>query len=168
MLPMNHKNQRLQLWDILVVGALFLSGCNQNSTDAAKNANDRLPSLSQPIRVSSEEMDAAEPAIAASPDGSAYVAWVNHADDGQADVMIARFSMDGKIQGSAVRVNSVPGIATAWRGDPPAIAVAPDKTVFVAWTARRDSKSSHATDIYLSSSRDYGQTFGVPVKVNDD
>lgn len=40
--------------------------------------------------------------------------------------------------------------------------------MFVGWTARVESESGHATDLYLSSSRDHGQTFGPPVKVNDD
>ena len=164
----NDNNQRLQMFALLVVGVLFLSGCNHSATDAATATNERWASLSQPVRVSSAETEAAEPAIAASADGSAYVAWVNHAPDGRADVMVSRFSADGKTLGSAVRVNSMPGIAKAWRGDPPTIAVARDHTVFVGWTARRDSEASHDTDIYLSSSRDAGQTFGAPVKVNDD
>src|SRR6185503_2005853 len=54
-----------------------------------------------------------------------------------------------------------------WRGDPPTLAVAPDQTVFVAWTAQVES-TNHATDVYLSASRDRGQTFAAPVKVNDD
>lgn len=164
----NDNNQRLPVLSLLVLGLLCLSGCNQHSTDAATNPKERSATLSQPVRVSSAEMEAAEPAIAASPDGSVYVAWVNHAPDGRADVMVARFSADGKTLGSPIRVNSMPGIAKAWRGDPPTIAVARDHTVFVGWTARQDSETSHATDIYLSSSRDSGQTFGAPVRVNDD
>lgn len=72
------------------------------------------------------------------------------------------------MQGSPVRVNTQPGTATAWRGDPPTVAVAPDHTVFVGWTARVEAESGHATNIYLSSSRDRGQTFSAAVKVNDD
>jgi BNR repeat-like domain len=124
--------------------------------------------LSQPIPVSSGDADAAEPAIAASPDGSVYLAWVNHGPNKEANVMITRFSRDGQIQGKAVRVNSQPGTATAWRGDPPTVAVAPDHTVYVGWTARVDPKAGHATTLYLSSSHDQGQTFAAPVKVNDD
>jgi hypothetical protein len=50
----------------------------------------------------------------------------------------------------------------------PQLALAADNTVFVGWTARVDSDSGYATDLYLSSSRDNGQTFGVAMKVNDD
>ena len=163
---MNMGNSTLKLTAGLLFTASFaISGCT-HSTRTISTAP--LPGLSQPVRVSSGDADAAEPAIASSPDGSVYVAWVNHGPKSQADVMIARFKGDGQMQGPAVRVNSQPGIATAWRGDPPTVAVASDQTVFVGWTARVDSESGHAADIYLSSSKDHGQTFGVPVKVNDD
>ena len=162
----NHHNQTLRVLAIFSIGLLVLSGCKRSSLDVS---NPRvLPGLSQPVRVSSGDANAAEPAIAAAPDGSVYVAWVSHGPKSQADVMIARFSGDGKMQDRPVRVNSQPGIATAWRGDPPTVAIAPDNTVFVGWTARVESESGHATDIYLSLSKDHGQTFGPPVKVNDD
>jgi hypothetical protein len=67
-----------------------------------------------------------------------------------------------------VRINQTPGTATAWRGDPPTIVVAPDQTVFVGWTARNNTESDDATDLFLSSSHDMGKSFDAPVKVNDD
>ena len=151
---------------LLFTASICLSGCKRSSFEASNQKV--LPGLSQPVRISSGDANAAEPAIATSLDGSVYVAWVDHGLRSQADVMIARFTSDGQLQGPAVRVNSQQGIATAWRGDPPTIAVAPDNTVFVGWTARVESESGHATDIYLSSSKDHGQTFGAPVRVNDD
>lgn len=167
MLLTDYEIQLYRMIVIMAVAVLLLSGCTLNTIDPTAESR-RLPSLSQPLAVSSEETDAAEPAIATSPDGGAYVAWVNHAADGQADIMVARFADNGQIQSSGVRVNSLPGIARAWRGDPPTVVVAPDQTVLVGWTARREAGSHHATDIYLSSSRDQGRTFGPPVKVNDD
>lgn len=162
-----NKQTRRLVW-ILSIGLLLSSGCKRDAPDPAATKKEPLPGLSQPVRVSSGDATAAEPAIAASPDGNVYVAWVSHGSKSQADVMIARFAGDGRMQGSPARVNSEPGIATAWRGDPPTIAIAPDQTVLVGWTARVESESGHATDIYLSSSKDHGQTFGAPVKVNDD
>jgi hypothetical protein len=161
----NYKTQTLRVLGGLSICLSMLSGCGRASLEASNQKV--MPGLSQTVRVSPEDTDAAEPAIAAAPDGSLYVAWVNHAKT-QADVMVARFTGDGQMQGRPVRVNSQMGIATAWRGDPPTVAVAPDQTVFVGWTARVGSPAGHATDIYLSSSKDHGQTFGVPVKVNDD
>jgi BNR repeat-like domain len=161
----SYKTQTLRVLGSLSICLLMLSGCGRGAPEAGNQKV--MPGLSQPVRVSPEETDAAEPAIATAPDGSAYVAWVSHAKT-EADVMVARFTSDGQMQGQPVRVNPQVGIATAWRGDPPTVAVAPDQTVFVGWTARVESASGHASDIYLSSSKDHGQTFGVPVKVNDD
>jgi hypothetical protein len=95
------------------------------------------------------------------------VVWVEHRGK-EADVMLSHVSGEGKILGANVRVNPVAGQATAWRGDQPTVAVAPDETVFVGWTARVQSESGHATEIYLSASHDRGQSFSAPVKVNDD
>jgi hypothetical protein len=145
---------------------LAFSGCRYGTSK--KSVSEPGTELGSPVRVSLEDGTAAEPAIASSPDGGVYVAWVNHDQTGKADVMIARLSSDGQMESAPVRVNSQPGIATAWRGDPPTVAVAPDRTVFVGWTAKPDSASGHATDIYLSASRDNCRTFAEPVKVNDD
>ena len=81
--------------------------------------------------------------------------------------MLAAFDATGRSNGPALRINPTAGEATAWRGDPPTVGVAPDGTVYVGWTARVASES-HATDLYLSASRDKGQSFELPVKVNDD
>lgn len=162
----NYNQQALRVLGILCFGLVIVSGCKR-PLRIVQNTS-ALPGMSERVRVSSGEVDAAEPAIAAAPDGSVYVAWVEHGTKSQADVEIARFNRDGEMQGSAVRVNSQAGTATAWRGDPPTVAVAPDQTVFVGWTARVESRSGQATELYLSSSRDHGQTFGAPVRVNDD
>jgi len=166
MLTINHSNKAICLSVVLFIGLLFLSGCKR-STFQASNTN-VVPGLSQPVRVSSSDTDAAEPAIATAPDGSFYLVWVNHGPKSQADVMIAHFNIEGQMQAPPVRVNDQPGTATAWRGDPPTVVIAADQTVFVGWTKQVESESGHATDIYLSSSRDFGQTFPVAVKVNDD
>jgi hypothetical protein len=160
-MQLNHSN--LWIWIFTLLALLLLVGCRRTSVISIGSPADS----SQAVLVSVRESDSAEPAIAASPSGDVYVAWINHGSNGQADVMIARFTSDGKIDGSPVRVNPQVGIATAWRGDPPTVAVAPDQTVFVAWTARVES-TNHATDVYLSASRDRGQSFAAPVKVNDD
>src|SRR5919107_5410061 len=84
----------------------------------------------QPVQISAAGVDAAEPATAAAADGTFYVAWVNH-DAKQADVMLAHFNHKAEMQGAPVRVNREAGVATAWRGDQPSVAVAPDGTVYV-------------------------------------
>ena len=124
-------------------------------------------SLPRPVRISAEGQDAAEPALASGGDGSAYVAWVEHRQNKEADVMLSHLGTDGQALGAPVRVNPKAGEATAWRGDAPTVVVAPDKTIYVGWTARVASVE-RANDLYLSVSRDGGQTFELPTKVNDD
>jgi hypothetical protein len=139
-----------------------------------------------PVRVSVEGTDAAEPAVASGRDGTAYVAWVEHRGK-EADVLLARVGADGRPQGTPARVNTEAGTATAWRGDPPTVAAAPDGTLYVGWTARAAATGGHTTtggqavkggqaaatgahgnELYLSASHDEGRTFAPPVKVNDD
>jgi len=148
---------------LLLLLLVSIAGCKRASVNPALIGG---PGASKPVRVSAPDMDGAEPAIASAQDGSVYAVWVNHTPNAQADVMLARFDKNGQMQDSAVRVNQQPGVATAWRGDPPTIVVAPDQTVFVAWTARVDS--GHGTNLYLSSSSDRGRTVSAAVKVNDD
>src|ERR1041384_3013339 len=143
---------------ILLLVIPLLAGCKQMAATRA---------TPQPIQLSTPGVDAAEPAIAAAADGPFYVAWVNH-DASQADVMLTLFNANGQMQRAPVRVNREAGIATAWRGDQPSLAVAPDGAVYVLWTARVEANDKHGTDIYLSVSKDRGQSFASEVKVNDD
>ncbi len=160
----------------LAIGILWLSlptlivlaSCKGFTTKTAGVSNPVLAGMGRPLRVSAEEADAAEPATASASDGNLYVAWVNHGPKSQADVMVARFTRDGEMQGSAVRVNQQPGTATAWRGDPPTVATGNDGSVYVGWTARVESEGKVGTNLYLSLSHDRGQTFATEVKVNDD
>ena len=146
---------------IILAALLLFAGCKHLSTQSAEAEKP------QPVQISANGVDAAEPATAAAPDGSFYVAWVNH-DAKQADVMLAHFNNDGEPQGSAVRVNRTAGAATAWRGDQPSIAVGADGAVYVLWTARVDASDKQGTDIYLSVSNDRGKSFASEVKVDDD
>jgi hypothetical protein len=143
---------------------LFFSGCNRST---ATEATVVKPAFA-PVQLSADGVDAAEPVTAAAPDGNFYVAWVNHDVKNQADVMIGRYDSQGKMRGAPVRVNPQAGVATAWRGDPPSVAVAEHGSVYVVWTARVEADGKKGTDLYLSVSNDMGQTFAAPVKINDD
>src|SRR5215813_7752415 len=118
----------------LLAALVLFSGCKHLSTRSAE-AEKAGP---QPLQISANGVDAAEPATAAAPNGSFYVAWVNH-DAKQADVMLAHFNNKSEMQGAPVRVNHDAGVVTAWRGDQPSLAVAPDGAVYVLWTARVDA-----------------------------
>ena len=153
----------------LIIGVLcfvlcaFLCACDRSAGTLTAYAP-----LSSPLVLLSEEgVDAAEPATAVAPDGSFYVAWVNHAPQNRADVMIGRYE-PGKTPAAAVRVNPQAGTATAWRGDQPSVAVGKNGSVYVVWAERVESGGKKGTNLYLSVSSDLAQTFAAPVKINDD
>ena len=150
---------RILVWACLV-SLLFVTGCMRSSAKSAR-------ATFEPLRISAAEVDSAEPVTASAPDGGIYVAWVNHNENNQSDVMLARFDREGVPNGSPVRVNQQAGVATAWRGDPPSIAVT-EHAVYVLWTARVESQDKSGTDLYLSVSHDQGKSFANAVKVNDD
>jgi hypothetical protein len=146
---------------ILLLSLVFICGCSRFAADASRAAT------FQPVQISAPGVDAAEPVTVTAPNGGFYVAWVDHNANSQSDVMLARFDQDGAASGSAVRVNQTEGVATAWRGDPPSVAVR-DRSVYVLWTARVEVDGKKGTDLYLSTSHDEGKTFNAAVKVNDD
>ena len=155
---------------LMLVGLALLliaAGCTQ-SARRQSTAGAMQAEVAERVRVSPEQTDAAEPAVTAGQDGTVYVVWVEHRAKQEADVWLAHLDAEGKSLGpAAVRVNANAGEATAWRGDPPTAAVAPDGTVYVGWTARVEG-AAHASILYLSASRDGGRNFEPPVKVNDD
>jgi BNR repeat-like domain len=145
---------------------MLFAGCAREAKQ--EEAGNQPPASSQkPVRVSAENTDAAEPTVAPAPDGTVFVVWVEHRQNKEADVMLAHLDREGQTTFAPVRVNPKDGEATAWRGDPPTVAVSADGTVYVGWTARVAAQG-HANDLYLSASRDGGKTFEPPVKVNDD
>jgi hypothetical protein len=150
---------------VVLVSGFLATGCVHGPAETIGALP--TPAAVQPFRISSESMDAAEPSLAAGGNGSVYVAWVEHRDK-QADVMVQRFDSAGKPSGIPARVNPQAGEATAWRGNPPSLAVSKNGTLYVAWTKKIDSPGGHAEDIYLSQSHDQGATFDTPIKVNDD
>lgn len=143
---------------------LCMSACTQQNSVAEKTEAASAP---QPVRVSTENTDAAEPAVALARDGSAFVVWVEHRAEGQADVLFKKIKPDGTPAAAPVRVNAEAGLATAWRGDPPTVAVGANDEIHVAWTARMKAQG-HENNLYLSTSRDGGVSFEPPVKINDD
>jgi hypothetical protein len=140
------------------------AGADATADSAAKSST---VNVSQPVRVSPEGADAAEPAVAAASDGAVYVAWVEHRGK-DADVFVSRVNGEGRPEGSPTRVNPSVGEAKAWHGDAPTLAVAPDGALHVGWTGRVEAGGGHASNLYLSTSRDRGRSFEPPVKVNDD
>lgn len=157
--------RRTKIIAMLACAALLalVSGCARYFNKGSVN----LAQIAEPVRVSTENGDAAEPVVAAARDGTAYVAWVEHRAHKEADVFLAQLDREGHATVAPVRVNAKAGEATAWRGDPPTIAVSMDGTIYVGWTAKAGTEG-HGSDLYLSTSRDGGRSFAPAVKVNDD
>jgi hypothetical protein len=135
-----------------------------SSKSKEKARDKKFPS----VRVSNLAVDSAEPNIAAAPDGSVYLIWVEHKANKEADIFLQKFDDQRKPFGESVRVNPIAGKATAWRGDAPTVKVGSDNTVYVGWTASVKVEDGMANDLYLSVSRNGGRKFDAPVKVNDD
>ena len=150
---------------ILLLCAQFAAACGA-SHEAVESAPPETAAAE--VSVYSEDADLAEPAIAAAEGGNAYVAYVEHRADKSSDVYVQTVGPDLKLSGQRVRVNKIEGEAKTWAGDPPTIAAAAGGTVYVGWTRRVKTAEGSGTDLMLSVSRDGGQTFGDPVKVNDD
>lgn len=146
---------------------IMMTACAHKGEQKGVAGKGAVADFSSPLRLSTANTDAAEPAMAAAGYGQLYLVWVEHMAKRQADVLLAKLDANGNRAAEPVRVNPRAGEATAWRGDPPTIAVAKDGTIYVGWTARAAAEG-HATDIFLSASRDGGKTFEAPVKVNDD
>ena len=149
---------------VVLIGVVFIVGWTMRKGASQAPEPAAAPRL---LQLSAPGVDAAEPVTASAPDGTFYVAWVNH-EAKKADVMLGRFNREGEMQGSPVRVNRNPGVATAWRGDQPSLTVGHDGAVYVVWTARVEAGSKHGTDLFMSVSNDRGQSFASEVKVNDD
>ena len=141
------------------IGSLILAAVCV--TSCLTPANQQRPA----IRVSSEDSNSAEPAVAAFSNGDAAIVWVHHEKE-SADVFVRIYDANGGPKGEPVRVNPNPGEAKAWRGDPPTVKIDLNDTIYVGWTA--SIPNSPGTTLYVSTSRDRGGTFSPPAKVNDD
>ena len=93
---------------------MLVSGCQR--LIATQGAKPAVPVPPAAVQVSAPGVDAAEPVTASAPDGSFYLAWVNH-DAKQADVMIANFGSNGEMRGVAGARESCTGCrdSMAWR-----------------------------------------------------
>ena len=82
--------------------------------------------------------------------------------------MIARFNNNGEMQGSPVRVNPQAGVATAWRGDQPSVALLKMAPSTSCGPRALKQETNTEQTFTLSVSNDRGQTFSSEVKINDD
>lgn len=139
-----------------------------NQPQQRKSSQNETIQPSRVINISPPEINAAEPAIAAGNDESVFVVWVEHKANKEADLMIRRYDLAGNPKSESVRINPLAGQVKAWYGDPPTIKISQNGTIYVGWTARIEGAKVAANTLYLSVSRNGGNSFESPVKVNDD
>src|SRR3712207_6811090 len=93
---------------LLCLSSLAFSSCTQQSVvgNVAAEAGPQAPANAQKtVRISAENTDAAEPVVAHAPVKTAYIAWVEHRPNKEADVMHAHLDNEGRVLGEATRVN---------------------------------------------------------------
>ena len=100
------------------------------------------------------------------PDGTVLLVWWSYFTD---DVWFDRSFDGGATWGTDIRVNDVPGSAGGYDGSDwiiplPAMAVAPNGTVYVVWPDHRGGNH----DIMFSRSMDRGTTWSPTIRLNDD
>jgi hypothetical protein len=155
---------------LLLVLITALTACDSpdNQPQLKTSSQNENIQPSRVINISPPEINAAETAIAAGNDGTVFVVWVEHKANKEADLMLRRYDSAGNPKSETVRINPQPGQVKAWYGDPPTIKVGRDGQVYVGWTATVEGAKGAANTLYLSVSRDGGNSFESPVKVNDD
>lgn len=163
--------ERCQLQNklLLLIFVAVLTACapvNDLSPSGSASRNESAATV-RLIDVSAPHVNAGEPSVAAGNEGSVFVVWVEHREN-DADLMIRQYDSSGQPRGGAVRVNPQPGQVKSWFGAPPTVRVGRDGAVYVGWTAKAEASRGAANVLYLSVSRDNGNSFQSPVKVNDD
>lgn len=153
----------------IIFSAIIFSGCQPKTENTNLSVNKNTNENQTAIRVSANETDAAEPAVATDANGNVFVVYVEHNADKSADVYLQKFNQNAEAIGEKVRINSEKGQAKAWFGNAPMIKIGNDNAIYIGWTAKVAlAEKSAATILYLSVSRDGGKSFAAPVKVNDD
>jgi hypothetical protein len=146
---------------VMLVLSVVLVGCSKEPASFGKAEKFR-----ETVRISDDGVMAAQPAVARDESGAIFVVYVEHYEEGS-DVYLQKTDLNGRREGEKVRVNPNSREATAWKGDPPTIAVTAD-AIYIGWTRKYSDPAAKGTDLVFSASRDGGKTFAEPVKVNDD
>jgi hypothetical protein len=115
---------KLRLFLLIVAAVSFSYGCTSARPWAGSTARPQTE-----IQISRDGISSAEPAVARDETGTAFVVYVEHTEK-NADVILQKLDASGRAVDDKVRVNPIQGEATAWKGDPPTIAVANDNTIW--------------------------------------
>jgi hypothetical protein len=107
---------------------------------------------------------AAQPDLVAAPDGSLLLSWIEPAGEGRHTLRFARHA-DGAW--SEPRTIATGGDWFVNWADTPHIAATADGALWAHWL-QKSAAATYAYDVALSRSDDGGETWSVPVLVNDD
>lgn len=95
-------------------------------------------------------------AMAVAPDGALYLAWRHIFDGNVRDIVVARSEDGGRTFGAPVRVHEDDWVFDGCPHAGPALAVADDGTLHVAWYTGKEG----ASGLYRALSEDRGASFG--------
>jgi hypothetical protein len=140
----------------LALLGVLLAACARGGSDPRPIPGRRVE-IAHPAPL--HEVHVSEPSLALGQGGEAHVAWLRD-DPGGRHVWIARVE---ETAAEPVRVDP-PELAVDSH-QAPALAVAPDGAVHLAWSSRRPDGGS---DLRLSTSRDGGRSFAPPLRVSED
>lgn len=111
----------------------------------------------EPINLSYTSGHAFAPSIDVGPDGEVYVAWHDN-DPGNQDIFFAKSLNNGKTYSTPINVTENTGNSSFVD-----IAVADNGVIFLVWADNTEGDS----DIYLSFSRDDGDSFVSPINITN-
>ena len=118
--------------------------------------------------------------VAVDPDGNVYVVWLDSTDDetmkGLAELYVARSEDGGETFSEPQRIATIlePGFRPRnaffryWSSAFPQLAIGPDGTAYVVYTALPPDKPADEGDIYFIRSREPGEPWTRPVRLNQD
>lgn len=102
--------------------------------------------------------------------GTAYWAWFGKDDADRPAVFVASLAPSDTVPSARVYASPTGALVNPHPQAPPQIAVAPDGTVYVAWSTRVpvEGRRFPASNLQIARSTDGGRSFEAPIYVNDD
>ena len=148
----------------ILFGALLATGCGRDAAPVVENTSTRVQGLKiAPWPLPAEEA-AAQPDLVVAPDGRLLLSWIRRIG-GRHALQYAAYAGAGRWE-SAPKTIAVGTTMVANWADTPHIAMTDDGALWAHWL--QSSGEGHASDVWLTTSRDDGMHWAPPIRVNDD